>query len=44
MTITKNNNGSWCVSKIIDGYLINRVYFFYTKKEALQLFKQEFNI
>lgn len=41
MTITKNNEGAWVVSDIVAGYLITRRYYFYTKREALALFKQE---
>jgi hypothetical protein len=41
MTITKNTNGSWVVSDIIGGYLVTKQYYFYTKKEAIALFKQE---
>jgi len=41
-TIRQNQvNGSWKVSDIIGGYLVTRVYFGYSKREALAQFKQE---
>ena len=41
MTIDKNAEGAWRITDIVDGYLVTRVYYFYTKKEALKLFKEE---
>ena len=39
MTATRNKvNGSWVVSDIIDGYLVTRVYYGYTRSEAIALF------
>lgn len=34
-------NDGWLISDVIDGYLVTRKYFFYTKKEAIALFKEE---
>lgn len=31
----------WLVTDIVNGYLVTRRYFFYTKKEAVALFKEE---
>jgi hypothetical protein len=45
MTITKNMEGAWVISALTSGgnsYLVTRLYYFHTKKEALTKFKQEF--
>jgi hypothetical protein len=34
-------NDGWLISDVLNGYLVSRKYFFYTKKEAIALFKQE---
>ena len=45
MTIDKNAEGAWRISAIVGegagGYLLTRTYYFYTKREAIRLFKQE---
>jgi len=41
MSIAKNLQGAWVISDIKNGYFISRTYFYYTKKEAIKLFKQE---
>ena len=41
MTITKNIQGAYVISAIVRGYLVTRTYFYYTKAEAIQLFKAE---
>jgi hypothetical protein len=41
MTIEKNHAGAWIVSDIIGGYRVARQYYGYTKREAVQLFKQQ---
>lgn len=41
MTVTRNLNGSYTVSDIIDDYLVNRTYYGYTKREAVALFRAE---
>ena len=41
MTIDKNAEGAWRISDIIGGYLVTKVYYFYTKREAIKLFKEE---
>lgn len=43
MTIEKTFQGAWRISKIIDGYLVSKQYFGYTKKEAIAEFKAEFS-
>jgi hypothetical protein len=40
MIIDKNNEGAWRISDSINGYLETKVYYFYTKKEAIKLFNQ----
>lgn len=37
-----HHNGAWEVSAIIGGYLTRRVYYGYTKREAIRLFKSFF--
>jgi hypothetical protein len=41
MTAQKNSAGAWVVSDIVGGYLVTRVYYYYTKREALAQFKRE---
>jgi len=40
MIITKQLNGSYLITDIVKGYWIKQVYYFYTKKEAIKLFRQ----
>mgnify|MGYP003121681543 CR=1 FL=1 len=40
MIIDKNNEGAWRISDIINGYWETKVYYFYTKKEAIKLFRK----
>lgn len=42
MTIEKNHAGAWTIYAIINGYLVTRSYYFYTKREAIRQFKAEF--
>ena len=41
MTVEKTTQGAWKVSDIVNGYLVTKQYFGYTKKEAIAIFKQE---
>lgn len=41
MEITRNREGAWVIYDTVNGYLETRQYHFYTKKEAISLFKQE---
>ena len=41
MTIDKNAEGAWRITDIVDGYLVTRRYYGYTKREAIKLFKEE---
>ena len=41
MDIDKNREGAWRICDSVNGYLETRVYYFYTKREAMQKFKQE---
>lgn len=36
-------SGAWNVSAIVNGYLMRRTYFGYTKREAIDLFIAEAN-
>ena len=38
MLIDKNNEGAWRICETINGYFETKVYYFYTKKEAVKLF------
>jgi hypothetical protein len=40
MTIERTFQGAWRVSAIVDGYLVTRQFFGYTKKEAVAAFKE----
>lgn len=44
MTIDKNNEGAWRISDVINNHLITKVYYYYTKKEAMQLFKLQYEV
>lgn len=44
MSITKNINGAYVVSDIINGYLVQRTYYGHTKREAILLFKYEMSL
>jgi hypothetical protein len=45
MTIDKNSEGAWRISDFVgEGageYWLCRTYYFYTKREAIRLFKEE---
>jgi hypothetical protein len=41
MTIEKNYEGAWVVSDIVGGYLVTRRYYYYSKREALAMFRAE---
>ena len=40
MIIERQRNGSYLISDIIKGYREKQVYYFYTKKEAIKLFRK----
>ena len=40
MTITKNKNGYIVISDIVKGYLVEKRYLYYTKQQAIKLFKE----
>ena len=40
MIIEKQGNGSLLISDIVNGYWIKQVYYFYSKKEAIKLFRE----
>lgn len=41
MTVGKNYEGAWVISDIVDGYLVTRRYYGYSKREAMRLFRRE---
>ena len=40
MIIDKNMEGAWVIRDIINGYWEKQIYYFYTKKEAIKLFRK----
>jgi len=40
MTIDKNLEGAWRICENINGYLETKVYYFYTKKDAMKNFRE----
>jgi hypothetical protein len=45
MTVTRmRHSGAWVVTDIINGYYEQEVYYGYTKKEAIALFKEKYNV
>ncbi len=40
MIVERQSNGSLLISDIVDGYWIKQVYYFYSKKEAIKLFRE----
>jgi len=40
MSLTINNNGSYTISDIHNGYYIHQTYYFYSKRDAKRLFKE----
>ena len=39
MIVERQGNGSLLISDRVDGYLLKQVYYFYSKREAIKLFK-----
>lgn len=42
MNIEYNLNGTLTISAIIEGFRVQRTYIGYTKRQAMELFKNEF--
>jgi hypothetical protein len=40
MTVERQSNGSLLISDIVNGYYVKKVYYFYSKKEAMKLFRE----
>jgi hypothetical protein len=40
MIVERQGNGSLLISDIVNGYWIKQVYYFYSKKEAIKLFRE----
>jgi hypothetical protein len=43
ISINKNTEGAYVISAIVGGYLMTRVFYYYTKREAARLFLLEAN-
>jgi hypothetical protein len=43
ITIEKNRYGGYEITAIVNGYLMTRQFFYYTKREAARLFLLEAN-
>ena len=41
MIAEKNYEGAWVISDIVGGYLVTRRYYYYSKREALAMFRAE---
>lgn len=41
MVVERNSEGAYVIYETINGYLVTRRYYFYTKREAIRSFKQE---
>ena len=41
MSITKNLCGAWVIMDLINGFLVRRSYYGFTKKQAIAAFKLE---
>lgn len=41
MTIERNPEGAYLITEIIGGMLVSRLFYGYTKREAIRLFKIE---
>jgi len=41
MTATKDIRGAWVVSGLVDGHLVTRRYYGYTKREAVAMWREE---
>lgn len=42
--VRQNHEGSWVLSIMLDGHLIERAYMFYSKDSALKKFQSEFGL
>ena len=41
MSVERNYEGAYVISDIVNGYLVTKRYYGYTKREAVALFKKE---
>lgn len=41
MNISKNSEGAWVISDVVNGYLMTRRYYGYTLVESIRLFNSE---
>lgn len=42
MSVTRLRNGAYEITAIVNGYLVRRIYLFYTRREAVSQFNAEF--
>ena len=40
MTIERNHDGGYVISDIVNGYLVTKRYYGYTKKQAMKMFRE----
>lgn len=43
ITVRRTASGYWECSAIVDGYMVDRKYLYYTKREATRLFRDGVN-
>lgn len=41
VSATRNHDGAWVVAAIVDGYRKFRMYYGYTKREAMRQFRKD---
>jgi hypothetical protein len=41
MSITRIRNGAYCIVDITDGVRVHQTYYFYTRREAVALFRRK---
>ena len=39
LSVWRDNYGAWRVAAIVAGYRVERAYYYYTKREAVRLFR-----
>ena len=41
MSVERNREGYWVVSDVVGGYLVTRKYLYYSKREAIRMFRED---
>jgi hypothetical protein len=44
MTVEKRGHKHYVITDIVSGYRVTRMYLYYTKRQAVRLFKEEFKV